>query len=186
MRTQRWLLAAVTGSLLLAGACGASQSKTSQHTPSQSEASQPVANPCTPGACGVTVTTSRRTGNSAAPPANPLRTWGASHLATLTALRDQATQLGRGSGTADQLKSGCSQLGSAVQTALTIPPPPDPGAAGHLANGLSQLQAFTRDCPAAFSGDTAAGSRLVLEETQGTSQIDAAIQAVEATGGSRP
>jgi hypothetical protein len=101
-------------------------------------------------------------------------------------LSDQATQLGRGSGTADQLKSGCSQLGSAVQAALTISPPPDPAAAGHLANGLSQLQAFIRDCPAAFSGDTAAGSRLVLEETQGTSQIDTAIHAVEAAGGSRP
>jgi hypothetical protein len=122
------------------------------------------------------------------PPAatNAVRAWGAAHLAALRALSDQATQLGRGSGTADQLKSGCSQLGSAVQTALTIPPPPDPVAAGHLADGLRQLQQFARDCPAAFSGDSAAGSRLVLEETQGTSQIQMATQAVEAAGGSRP
>jgi hypothetical protein len=115
-----------------------------------------------------------------------MREWGAAHLAALRALSDQATQLGRGSGTADQLKSGCSQLGSAVQTALTISPPPDPVAAGHLASGLSQLQAFARDCPAAFSGDTAAGSRLVQEETQGTTQVNMTIQAAGAAGGSRP
>jgi hypothetical protein len=171
--------------MFLAAACGASQSKTSQHTPAQPQASQPAANPCTPGACGVTVTTS---GGESSPASrdNPLRAWGAAHLATLKALSDQATQLGRGAGTAEQLKSGCSQLGSAIQAALTISPPPDPSAASHLANGLSQLQAFTRDCPAAFSGDTAAGSRLVLEETQGTSQIDMAIQAVTAGAASRP
>ncbi len=98
-------------------------------------------------------------------------------------MSDEATQLGRGAGTADQLKSGCSQLGSAVQSALTISPPPDASAAAHLSNGLSQLQAFSRDCPAAFSGDTAAASRLVAEETQGTSQIAAAIQAVQPAGG---
>jgi hypothetical protein len=115
-----------------------------------------------------------------------MRAWAAAHLAALRGLSDQATQLGRSSGTADQLKSGCTQLGSAVQAALTIPPPPDTQAAGHLANGLSQLQAFSRDCAPAFSGDRAAGSRLVLEETQGTSQIDLAIQTAQAAGGSQP
>jgi hypothetical protein len=115
-----------------------------------------------------------------------MRAWGAAHLATLRALSGEATQLGRGAGTADQLKSGCSELGSAVQAALTVSPPPDQAAARHLATGLSQLQAFSRDCPAAFSGDRAAASRLVLEETQGTSEVDTAIQAVEAAGGSRP
>jgi hypothetical protein len=130
--------------------------------------------------------TTIRAENPAPTATNPVRAWASAHLAALRALSEQATQLGRGSGTADQLKSGCSQLGSAVQTALTISPPPDPVAAGHIANGLRQLQQFARDCPAAFSGDVPAGSRLVQEETQGTSQIEMAIQAVEAAGGSRP
>jgi hypothetical protein len=130
--------------------------------------------------------TTLHAGNPPATIVNPIQAWGAAHLATLRTLRDQATQLGRGAGTADQLKSGCSQLGSAVQAALAISPPPDPVAAGHLANGLSQLREFTRDCPAAFSGNVPAGSRLVLEETQGTAQIGMAIQAAQDAGGSRP
>jgi hypothetical protein len=191
--TRRWLAAAVGSSLLLA-ACSASQGRTSQHktTPTavtQGGAAPAPGNPCLPGSCGASVssTTTAPARISGAASDRALQAWGTAHLASLQALSSEATHLLAGAGDAAQVKLACAQLGTDAQVAQSSPPPPDATTAARLQGGLTQLQQLSRDCTTAFSGgDPTAASRLVYEATQGTAAITQVIQTVNGAGHPMP